>query len=79
MGFTYEVIELQRYQLIIDTRDVQSKQMEVLLLHTRGVLQMLGSLFMQAIRQPPPARMQNCIKLSRIVSRKFVIGCVPVQ
>ena len=63
MVFTYEVIELQRYQLIIDTRDVQSKQMEVLLLYTRGVLQMLGSLFMQATRQPPPARMQNCIKL----------------
>ena len=59
MVFTYEVIELQRYQLIIDTRDVQSKQMEVLLLHTRGVLQMLGSLFMQATRQPPPARMQK--------------------
>ena len=79
MVFTYEVIELQRYQLIIDTRDVQSKHMEVLLLYTRGVLQMLGSLFMQATRQPPPARMQNCIKLKSSVSSKFVIGCLPVQ
>ena len=61
MDLTYEVIELPRYQVIIDTRDVQSKQIEVLLLCTRGVLLMLGSLFMQAIRQPPPARMQNSI------------------
>ena len=49
---------------------------EVLLLPTREVLQMLGSLFMQATRQLPPARMRNTIKLKSSIGRKFVIGCV---